>query len=130
MVDTIKYNEWIEIAKKDLKGAKILYEYEGDYGLVLFHLQQAVEKYLKGYLILKTGLLQEGHSLIKLCKKASSYNNGFRRFVKDCAFLNGYYIETRYPAEDPLIADEEDVKEGLKFTEEIIQFIEINIKCD
>lgn len=130
MVDTIKYNEWIEIAKKDLKGAKILYEYDGDYGLVLFHMQQAVEKYLKGYLIYKTGLLQDGHSLIKLCKKASNYNAGFRKFIKDCAFLNGYYIETRYPAEDPLIADEEDVKEGIKFTEEIIQFIEKIIKCD
>jgi len=45
MVDIIKYKEWIEIAKKDLKGAKILYEYDGDYGLVLFHLQQSVEKY-------------------------------------------------------------------------------------
>lgn len=41
--------------------------------------------------------------------------------------LNGYYIETRYPAEDPLIAETEDVKEGLKFTEEIINFIERNI---
>jgi len=73
-------------------------------------------------------LLQDGHSLIKLCKKANVYNSEFRKFIKDCAFLNGYYIETRYPAEDPLIADEEDVKEGLKFTEEIIVFIEQNIK--
>jgi HEPN domain-containing protein len=88
------------------------------YGLVLFHLEQAVEKYLKGYLILKTGMLQEGHSLIRLCKKATIYNNEFRKFIKDCAFLNGYYIETRYPAED------EDAKDGLKFTEEIIEFIE------
>jgi len=130
MVDTIKYKEWIEIAKKDFKGAKILYEYGGDYGLVLFHLQQSVEKYLKGYLIYKTGLLQDGHSLIKLCKKASNYNAEFRKFIKDCAFLNGYYIETRYPAEDPLIADEEDVKEGIKFTEEILLFIEQSIEFD
>lgn len=127
MVYTLKYKDWFEIAKKDLNGAKILYEYEGDYGLVLFHLQQAVEKYLKGYLIYKTGMLQDGHSLIKLCKRASIYNNEFRKFIKDCAFLNGYYIETRYPAEDPLIAEAEDVKEGLKFTEEIINFIEMNI---
>lgn len=124
MVDTLKYKEWFETAKKDLKGAKILYEHDADYGLVLFHLQQAVEKYLKGYLILKTGMLQEGHSLIRLCKKATVYNNEFRKFIKDCAFLNGYYIETRYPAEDPLIAEDEDVKDGLKFAEEIIEYIE------
>jgi HEPN domain-containing protein len=124
MVDTLKYKEWFETAKKDLKGAKILYEHDADYGLVLFHLEQAVEKYIKGYLILKTGMLQEGHSLIRLCKKATAFDNEFRKFIKDCAFLNGYYIETRYPSEDPLIAEDEDVKDGLKFTEEIIEFIE------
>ncbi len=78
-------------------------------------------------MIYKTGILQEGHSLIKLCKKASTYNEGFRKFIKDCAFLNAYYIETRYPAEDPLIAEAVDVEEGLKFVEEIIKFIEMSI---
>lgn len=43
-------------------------------------------------------------------------------------YLNGYYIETRYPAEDPLVAEAEDVKDGLKFTEEIMWFIENTIK--
>lgn len=127
MVDTLKHKEWFEIAKRDLNGAKILYEHNADYGLVLFHLQQAVEKYLKGYLIYKTGMLQEGHSLIKLCKKAATHNSNFKNFVKDCALLNGYYIETRYPAEDPLVADEDDVKDGLNFTKEIIDFIEKNL---
>ncbi|AOZ76669.1 HEPN domain-containing protein [Clostridium pasteurianum] len=65
MVDILKYKECFE---KDLKGAKILYEHNADYGLVLFHLRQAVEKYLKRYLILKTGMLQKDHSLIRLCK--------------------------------------------------------------
>lgn len=127
MVDTLKHREWFEIANKDLNGAKILYEYGADYGLVLFHLQQAVEKYLKGYLIHKTGMLQGGHSLIKLCKKSCEFDNEFRQYIKDAAFLNGYYIETRYPAEDPLIADKEDVEEGMKFTIEIINFIDKKI---
>lgn len=123
MVDTLKYKEWFEIADKDLNGAKILYEYGADYGLVLFHLQQSVEKYLKGYLMANTGMLQGGHSLIKLCKKACEFDNEFRKYIKDCAFLNEYYIETRYPAEDPLIANKEDVEDGLKFTIEIIDMI-------
>lgn len=127
MVDTLKFKEWFEVAEKDFKGANILFKHDGDYGLVLFHLQQAVEKYIKGYLIYKTGMLQEGHSLIKLCKKASLYNVEFKSFIKDCAFLNGYYIETRYPAEDPLLADEDDIKEGMKFVEKLIKFIKDEI---
>lgn len=128
MVDTLKHKEWFEIADKDLNGAKILYEHGADYGLVLFHLQQAVEKYFKGYLIYKTGSLQGGHSLIKLCKKSCEFDSEFRTYIKEAAFLNGYYIETRYPAEDPLIADKEDVEDGMKFTIDIIDLIKQRIK--
>lgn len=127
MVDTLRYKEWFIVAEKHLKGAEILFEHDADFGIVLFHLQQCVEKYLKGFLIYKTGVLQGGHSLIKLCKKACEFDNGFRNYIKDCAFLNEYYIETRYPAEDPLIADNEDVEEGLKITKEIIEFINLTI---
>jgi len=61
----------------------------------------------------------------------SCWDKGFgteaTKLIKDCAFLNGYYIETRYPAEDPLVADEDDVKDGLSFTENIINFINKNL---
>ncbi|MGL5086383.1 MAG: HEPN domain-containing protein [Clostridium sp.] len=123
MFVTLKFREWFEIADKDLNGAKILYEHGADYGLVLFHLQQAAEKYFKGYLIYKTGTLQGGHNLIKLCKKAVEFDSEFRKYIKDAAFLNGYYIETRYPAEDPLIADKVDVEDGMNFTIEVIDLI-------
>jgi Uncharacterized conserved protein related to C-terminal domain of eukaryotic chaperone, SACSIN len=123
MVDTLKYNEWFIMGDKDLKGAKILYEYDGDWGLVCFHLQQAVEKYIKGFLVYKTGMLQSGHNLFKLCKVASTCDKEFNRFLKDCAFLNSYYIETRYPAEEALVAAKEDVEESLKISENIIEYV-------
>ncbi|MGB9813723.1 MAG: HEPN domain-containing protein [Thermovenabulum sp.] len=124
MIDTIKYKEWLDMAKRDIKAAKILYEYEGDKGIICFHCQQAVEKYLKGYLIYKTGMLNEGHSLTKLCKKASQFDDRFKSIIKDCAFLNQFYIETRYPAEDPLIVEEEDVEESMQIAERIIKLID------
>jgi HEPN domain-containing protein len=68
-------------------------------------------------------MLQGGHSLIKLCKKASEFDSEFRSYIKDCAFLNGYYIETRYPAEDPLIAEKDDVEEGMQITLNILNSI-------
>lgn len=61
MVDSKRYKEWFAIAEKDLKSAKILFEHDVDYGIVCFHCQQAIEKYLKGYLILKSGELIEGN---------------------------------------------------------------------
>ncbi|WFA10459.1 HEPN domain-containing protein [Tissierella sp. Yu-01] len=126
-MDTTRYLDWLEMAKKDLRGAEILFEYKADYGLVCFHCQQTIEKYLKGYLLYKTGVLQEGHSLIKLCKKAAEFNIEFKRYIKDCAFVSTYYIETRYPAEDPLIITEDEVKMCLDITMSIIKLIDITI---
>lgn len=71
IIPTLRYREWFLAGDKDLNGARILYEHDADYGIVMFHLQQCIEKYFKGFLISKTGLLQNGHSLIKLCKKSS-----------------------------------------------------------
>lgn len=126
MIDTKRYQDWFKKGDQDIKGAHILYNHDGDLGIVCFHCQQALEKYFKGYLIYKTGLLQEGHSLIKLCKKASSYDGIFSKFIKDCAFINTFYIETRYPAEDPLVVSKEDAEECMRIVEEIINEI-INI---
>lgn len=124
MVDSINYNEWFIMAQKDIRSAKILYEHDADNETVCFLCQQAIEKYLKGYLINKTGLLQEGHSLIKLCKKAMVHNDIFGKFIKDVAFVNTYYIETRYPAVDPLIISDEDVLECLTIVNAIVREID------
>lgn len=123
-MDTTRYLEWFEMAKKDLRGAEILFEHDADYGLICFHCQQAIEKYLKGYLISKTGILQEGHSLIKLCKKSMEFREDFKEFLKDCAFVNAYYIETRYPSEDPMNINEEEVDMCLDITKGIIKLVD------
>ncbi|HID19880.1 MAG TPA: HEPN domain-containing protein [Methanophagales archaeon] len=45
--------EWIERGKHDLEVAKILLAEKEYSDVVLFHIHQAVEKYLKGFLIYK-----------------------------------------------------------------------------
>lgn len=128
MVDTTRYLEWLQMGKNDIIGAQILFEHGADYGLVCFHCQQAIEKYLKGYLIAKTGVLQEGHSLIKLCKKAIEFDKGFKDFIKDCAFVNAYYIETRYPSEDPFNVTGEEVQICFSIVDNIVRFIDKLVK--
>lgn len=124
MVDTIKHREWFDMAKKDMKSAEILYEHDADNGIVCFHCQQSIEKYLKGFLINFTGELQEGHNLVKLCKKSITYNHSLYKLIKDMAFVNTYYIETRYPAEDPLLVNKEDAEECIRIAKEVIKKID------
>ena len=79
------------MAQKDFRSAKILFDHDADNEIVCFHCQQTLEKYLKGYLIARTGELQEGHNLLKLCKKAMLHDIEFNVFLKDMAFVK-YFI--------------------------------------
>jgi HEPN domain-containing protein len=95
--------------------------------VVAFHCQQAIEKSLKGFLLKHTGLIVEGHSLIYLCKESSRYHNEFKKNLKDCAFVNQYYIETRYPADIPLDVSDEEANECISIAEDILKSVRENI---
>ncbi|HBF36844.1 MAG TPA: DNA-binding protein [Firmicutes bacterium] len=124
MVDSQRHLDWLAMAKKDFHAAQVLFEHNIDNSLVCFHCQQAIEKYLKGYLLKNSKLLCEGHGLIKLCKMCEQFNEHFQIYLKDVAFINEYYIETRYPADEPLIIPDEDTRECIAITEKILHFID------
>lgn len=71
----------------------------------------------------KTGQLQEGHSLLKLSKKAGLHNPLFEKYDKDITFLKCALYRNRYPAVDPLIVTKEDTEECLAIVERIISFV-------
>ena len=88
---------WVNIAKYDIGTAFSLLKSKR-YLYVLFMCQQAVEKMLKGIIILKTKEFPPRiHDLVKLAELA-----GLKRKDIDFEFLDRlsfYYIETRYPEE-------------------------------
>lgn len=122
MVDSKSYEEWINMAKKEFEGAKILYEAKGVENLVAFHCQQAVEKYLKAFLIKETGILHSGHYLMGLLKKCYQIDEKFKDYIFQITFLNSYYIETRYPAEEGLIIDEEDAEKCIEYANQVLKY--------
>ncbi|MGD9569248.1 MAG: HEPN domain-containing protein [Sedimentibacter sp.] len=123
MVDTLRYLDWINNAERDLNAANILFEHECGNDLVAFHCQQCVEKSLKSFLIAKGKGIISTHSLIYLCKLCESIDSSFKQFIKDCGFLNQYYIETRYPADDPIIIDDYEIHECIKISSEIFTHV-------
>lgn len=52
------------------------------------------------------------------------FREDFKEFLKDCAFVNAYYIETRYPSEDPMNINEEEVDMCLDITKGIIKLVD------
>jgi len=123
MVDSTKCTDWIEKASKDIKAAQILKENDCGNDLVAFHCQQAVEKLLKAYIIANTGIIINSHSLIYLCKEAEKYNTEFKKYIKDCAFVNQFYIETRYPSDEPLIVTDDEANECIDISKKILDIV-------
>ena len=124
-MDSRRYLDWYKKAKNDIRGAEILFESEADNSLVAFHCQQAIEKMLKGYVLKHTNVLLEGHSLIFLIRRAARFDEEIRKFTKDCAFVNQFYIETRYPADFPDEVDDYEEKECLDTAREVINYIDL-----
>jgi HEPN domain-containing protein len=115
--------DWLLVADKDLYAAEIIIR--DDYPLTniaAFHCQQAIEKYLKAYLIEKDIPLIKTHDLIKL--------NDMTKEIKDLGLdekklivINEVYIESRYPGELGLLPDgiptDEQAKTFIEYAKEI-----------
>jgi HEPN domain-containing protein len=55
--------EWFERGKHDYETAKILFIKDVYYDVIMFLLEQAVEKYIKGYLIFNGWELKKIHDI-------------------------------------------------------------------
>ncbi|MBI4285707.1 MAG: HEPN domain-containing protein [Chloroflexi bacterium] len=112
--------EWLAKGGHDLEAVRLLLRAGGPADVVAFHLQQANEKYLKGYLISHGWRLKKTHNLIELVDKAAEYESSFGDYLDMAGRLTAYYIKSRYPSGPPADYPEEEIAEMLKQTEKLI----------
>jgi HEPN domain-containing protein len=89
--------EWFERGRHDIETAQLLYDERGYTDSIAYHIQQAIEKYLKGYLILHGKKPPKIHELDTLLNRILDFDDGFKRFLELCEKASRYYIEDRYP---------------------------------
>lgn len=116
------YKEWIIKAQNDLETAHILLRENGPGDSLCFHCQQAVEKYLKAYLVFYELEFEKIHDLWKLAKLCSDIDAEILEFEKELKSLNAYYIESRYPTE-VLSYSKKECRKAVSFAEKIIAFV-------
>ena len=114
--------EWLWKGQNDLKTAEILFREKGPADSLCFHCQQAVEKYLKAYLVFKRLHFEKIHNLWSLAKLCAQKDKSFLDFEKDLKTLDAYYIEFRYPPETRVYSRKE-CKETLGLSIKLTQFI-------
>lgn len=119
---------WFAKAKADLESAEILFREGGATDTVCFLCQQAVEKYLKGFLIFKKKKFGKIHDLAVLLALCGEIDKDFLNWYEPAEKLTGYYIETRYPADIPVSYSPHEAKEALRQAGEIIEFTKKKVK--
>ena len=87
---------WLEQAEEDLRWAQHLAT-AGGYYLACFLAQQVAEKALKALLYHEGEELVMGHSVEQLCQKASTYRPEIKDHCEGWAYLDNFYVPTRYP---------------------------------
>lgn len=115
--------DWFSQGDNDIQAAEILLVQEGPLRIVAFHLQQAIEKYLKGYLISQDWSLRRIHDLEILLQEAINYDQAFTPFLEPCQKITEYYIETRYPLGVYTPLQRESLQTDLKTAQDIIVLI-------
>ncbi|GIK73037.1 MAG: hypothetical protein BroJett021_20250 [Chloroflexota bacterium] len=96
-VDSSLPQDWLNLADMDAQAATILLAEDGPLMIVAFHLQQAMEKSLKGYLLATGWQLRRLHDLELLINEATRRDVGFAEFLEPSQRITEYYIESRYP---------------------------------
>ncbi|NLO76291.1 MAG: HEPN domain-containing protein [Clostridia bacterium] len=114
--------KWYEMADNDLRSAEILKRHLDLIENTCYHCQQAVEKYLKGYLILNRVNPPKSHDLGFLCDKCIEVNEKFRQIRNHCSDLTVYAIQTRYPWHIEIT--ERDMHDALNNARHIREFVQ------
>lgn len=120
--------EWFNKGNKDIKDAEFLFKHNRALETISFHIQQAAEKYLKGFLIANGKELEFIHDLVKLLKDAIKISSDFEQFKDITKKITDFYFESRYPIEYEVEYTKQEIKEALIQVKRLIKLIKDKVK--
>ncbi len=114
---------WLEKANEDLETAR--YNLKGKrWDAAIFYSQQATEKALKALQIEKLNKFEKIHDLIKLAESV----NADKRILDLCDQINPVYFVSRYPDIIGNRYTREEVKEILKASKKVLEWVKEEIQ--
>ena len=94
--DSLYPADWRRVARQDWHRVHVMLADRDAQGAGFF-LQQALEKYLKAYLLERGWKLRKIHTLQSLLDEAAEFDNAITGFRPLCERVSGFYIAERYP---------------------------------
>lgn len=93
-----------------------------------FYLQQAIEKFLKAFLLSKGWQLRRIHDLEPLLNEALKHDSSFEQHRSILQRITGFYFIERYPFVLDTSITEEDVRQALSQTKSLVDSIRSSLK--
>ncbi len=115
--------EWFVRGEHDLQAARLIFEKEAYGDIVASLIQQAVEKYLKGYLLGLGWKLAKTHDLEVLISEAMTHDKGFAEFLDFARVLSVAYLESRYPPGLPREFSRQELSSMMEQAERLVSKI-------
>jgi len=120
--------KWLDKANKDLRTAEHeLSNPDSVTESVCFHCQQAVEKYLKAYLVFLNILFPKTHEIGELITKCETEDEGIKILKEEADFLTDYAVEVRYP-DDWFEPTHDESEEAVEIAKKVRDYIASKIK--
>ena len=119
---------WIAKAKNDLLNAdNNLASKQIPCDTVCFHCQQAAEKLLKAFLVLRGNEYPLTHNLFVILEEILKYDSSADYLRESLAILNPYSVEVRYPG-DAWMPSIEDTKEARQAAQEVLEWMQSKLE--
>lgn len=113
--------DWLRIAEKDWRRIGQALE-DSDPEEAGFWLQQALEKFLKAYLLFRGWSLRKVHDLEVLVNEAAVHAPEVARYAMACRKISGYYVAERYPL---LMSPPSTLEEVSRSRDEVTGLVEL-----
>ncbi len=119
--------EWFERGDHNIATAKMLLENKWFTDTIAYHIQQAIEMYIKGFLVLQNQKPPKIHDLDILISQASRYDEQLNAFLELCEKATKYYLEDRYPPGPLVQYSYSEIKGDMEKAFELIKKIRVII---
>lgn len=114
--------DWLRVARQDWHRIHVMLADGDGEGAGLF-LQQALEKYLKAFLLQHGWKLKKIHTLQSLLDDAMDVQTDLAPFRPVCERISGFYIAERYPSLGGDLLEPEDVQNELPGSRSLIRLL-------
>jgi HEPN domain-containing protein len=117
------YKHWINKGARDIEAAQFLFDNHHYTDIIALHIQQALEKHMKGLLLKQGWPLKKTHDLVTLAAEVYRYGLDLREYEDNLDRINEYYIESRYPLGQVSDYPHKEIETSLSIAWEIINKI-------